>query len=84
MRTFVDISGTQLNIGDKVAVQYQQLFRIGVISGFTAKKVIVDFDFSATGSQTVLISTRVYPWKIAKVVNQNIGLQDYYRYIENL
>jgi len=47
MKNFVDISGTPLNIGDKVAAQYQQLFRIGIITGFTNKKVVVGFDFSS-------------------------------------
>jgi hypothetical protein len=79
---FVDVSGAELNIGDKVAVQYQQLFRIGEIKGFTNKKVIVTFDFSCEANGTCLEDARLYSWKLAKVANQNIGLQDYYQYIK--
>ena len=69
----VDISGTFLKIGDKVAVQYKQLFRIGEIIGFTDKKVIVGFDFSATGNKDIpLETTKLNPWKLAKVCNQDI------------
>lgn len=83
MKAFVDISGTPLNTGDKVAVQYQQLFRIGVITGFTDKKVVVGFDFSSgLIPNTPLDTAKLSPWKLAKVVNQNIGLRDYFQYIE--
>lgn len=34
----VDISGTTLRVGDKVAVQYSQLFRVGKIVGFTLRR----------------------------------------------
>ena len=81
-----DVSGAQLAIGDKVAVQYKQLFRIGQVIGFTTKKAKVAFDFSASGDPSLCnISTEVAtlsPWKLAKVVNQNVGLQDYYKYIK--
>lgn len=83
MKSFVDISGTPLNIGDKVAVQYQQLFRIGLIISFTDKKVVVGFDFSSgLIPNTPLDIAKLSPWKLAKVVNQNIGLRDYFQYIE--
>ena len=80
MQKIVDISGTVLEIGDKVAVQYKQLFRIGEITGFTDKKVVVGFDLSATGNPP-LETVKLNPWKLAKVCNQNIGLRDYYDYI---
>lgn len=83
----VDITGTTLSIGDKVAAQYQQLFRIGQVIGFTSKKVKVAFDFSAYGdpslSSTSVDIATLNPWRIAKVANQNIGLQDYYQYIKS-
>ena len=79
MSSFVDISGTPLDVGDKVAVQYKQLFRIGEIQGFTASKVIVVFDFGAIGPE--LETAKLNPWRLAKVCNQNIGLQDYYSHI---
>lgn len=75
-----DVSGVELNIGDKVATQYQQLFRIGKIVGFTAKKVIVVFDFGAINSS--LEEAKLNPWKLAKVANQQIGLRDYFQYIQ--
>ena len=80
---FVDISGTSLNTGDMVAVHYEQAFRIGRIDGFTKKQVIVTFDFGATmlGYAPSYQQARLYPYKLAKVVNQNIGLQDYYQYL---
>ena len=81
---FVDISGTPLNIGDKVATQYQQLFRIGVITGFTNKKVVVRFDLSSGLNPTTSLDTaKLSSWKLAKVVNQDIGLRDYFQYIES-
>lgn len=80
MEKFVDISGAELNVGDKVAVQYQQLFRIGVITGFTKKKVIVGFDFTTESHD--LEYTKLSPWRLAKVVKQDIGLTDYYKYIQ--
>ena len=83
---FKDISGVPLNIGDKVAVQYKQLFRIGQVMGFTTKKVKVGFDFSASGDSSLCSTSAeiaiLCPWKLAKVINQNIGLQDYYKYIK--
>lgn len=75
-----DISGVELNIGDKVATQYQQLFRIGEIVGFTAKKVIVVFDFRAINPS--LEEAKLNPWRLAKVANQQIGLRDYFQYIQ--
>ena len=87
MEKFVDISGADLNIGDKVAVQYQQLFRIGQITGFKNKKVIVAFDFT-TGINEEITSpehldyVNLYPWRLAKVANQEIGLRDYYKFIQ--
>ncbi|MBR2246035.1 MAG: hypothetical protein IJ880_03230 [Bacilli bacterium] len=75
-----DISGVELNIGDKIATQYQQLFRIGEIVGFTAKKVIVVFDFGAI--KPSLEEAKLNPWRLAKVANQQIGLRDYFQYIQ--
>lgn len=80
MSDFVDISGTPLNVGDKVAVQYQQLFRIGEIVGFTNKKVIVGFAFSE--GPAPLDQARLDPWRLAKIVNQNVGLRDYFNLIK--
>ncbi len=84
MSKFVDISGTPLNVGDKIATQYQQLFRVGVITGFTNKKVIVGFDFSGGSDETQLELTKISPWKLAKIVNQNVELMDYFQYIQNV
>ena len=81
MDDFVDVSGALLSIGDKVATQYEQLFRIGIIQGFTKQKVIVGFDYSETG-QTPLQLAKLNPWKLAKVVNQQCGLRDYFNYIK--
>jgi hypothetical protein len=78
----VDISGTTLRVGDKVAVQYSQLFRIGKIVGFTPKKVLVGFDFTETHTDEDLEVARFSPWKLAKIINQDVGLQDYYQYIQ--
>ncbi len=78
----VDISGTTLRVGDKVAVRYSQLFRIGKIVGFTPKKVLVGFAFSEeVYTDEDLEVARFSPWKLAKVINQSVGLQDYYQYI---
>ena len=80
MDNFIDVSGAPLTIGDKVATQYQQLFRIGRIEGFTKKKVIVAFDFSAQGNEspTSMERAKIAPWKIAKVANQDCTLQTYF------
>ena len=82
----VDISGCELKIGDKVAAQYQKLFRIGVVIGFTKKKVIVGFDFTSSlngePKEEDLEQAKLSPWKLAKVVNQKVGLRDYYNYIK--
>lgn len=80
MDNFIDVSGAPLVIGDKVATQYQQLFRIGRIEGFTKQKVIVVFDFSAQGTETPTSMERakIAPWKIAKVANQDCTLQTYF------
>ena len=78
----VDISGTTLRVGDKVAVQYSQLFRVGRVVGFTSKKVLVGFDFTETHTDEDLEVARFSPWKLAKIINQDVGLQDYYQYIQ--
>ena len=78
----VDISGTTLRVGDKVATQYSQLFRVGRIVGFTPKKVLVGFDFTETHTDEDLEVARFSPWKLAKIINQDVGLQDYYQYIQ--
>ena len=81
----VDVSGTPLKIGDKVAVNYQQLFRIGIILKLTPKRVVVGFDFTAQGNALEtdrLEEARFSPWKLAKVVNQNVGLRDYFDHIK--
>lgn len=85
---FVDVCGAELQIGDKVATNYAQLFRIGVVVGFTAKKVIVRFDF---GCETGVINpyeeagpsqedAKLCAWKIAKCFNQDCDIDDYYKY----
>ena len=76
MDDFVDVSGAPLSIGDKIATH-----RIGIIQGFTKQKVIVGFDYSETG-QTPLQLAKLNPWKLAKVVNQQCGLRDYFNYIK--
>lgn len=84
-KEFVDVSGTPLTVGDKVAVNYQQLFRIGIILRFTPKRVVVGFDFTAKGNglETGRLDEGTFsPWKLAKVVNQNVGLIDYYDLIK--
>lgn len=54
--------------------------------GFTTEKVKVAFDFSASGDPFLCSTSaevaKLSPWKLAKVVNQNVGLQDYYKYIK--
>lgn len=87
MEKFVDISGAELKVGDKVAVQYQQLFRIGQITDFKKKKVVVAFDFTTgfNGEMTPpehLDYANLNPWKLAKVANQEVGLRDYYKFIQ--
>lgn len=64
MDNFVDVSGALLSIGDKVATQYEQLFRI---QGFTKQKVIVGFDYSETG-QTPLQLAKLNPWKLTLTI----------------
>ena len=82
----VDVCSCELKVGDKVATQFQQLFRIGVILGFTKKKVIVGFDFTSgfngEPKEEDLDQAKLCPWKLAKVVNQEVGLRDYFNYIE--
>ena len=85
---FVDVCGAELQIGDKVATNYAQLFRIGVVVGFTAKKVIVRFDFGCdpgvidpySEPTTSQEDAKIFAWKIAKCFNQNCEVDDYYKY----
>lgn len=81
MEDFIDVSGAPLAKGDKVAVQYQQAFRIGRIVGFRKKKVVVEFDFSANGNENPnsMERAQLCPWKMAKVANQNCSLHEYFK-----
>lgn len=77
----VDICGEPLKVGDKVSVRCDQLTRIAIILGFTKTKVIIGLDYTATGykSDSDLTQVKVAPYNLTKVINQNIGLHDYFK-----
>lgn len=77
----VDICGEPLNIGDKVSVHHDQLTRIGVVLGFTKTRIIVGLDYTANGYKldSELTQVKVAPYNLTKVINQNIGLRDYFK-----
>lgn len=63
----LDINFTELKVGDKVGVYYAQNYRIGVVSGFTKNRVIVDFDFGFMSEQ--IDHVRLDHSKLAKIYN---------------
>ena len=77
----VDICGEPLEVGDKVSVRHDQLTRIGVVLGFTKTRVIVGLDYTANGykSDSELTQVKVAPYNLTKVINQSIGLRDYFK-----
>lgn len=77
----IDICGELLNIGDKVSVHYDQLTRIGVVLGFTKTRVIIGLDYTVNGykSNSELTQVKVASYNLTKVINQNIGLRDYFK-----
>ena len=77
----IDICGAPLNVGDKVSVKYDQLTRIGLVLGFTKNKVIVGFDYTANGYKSLsdLVQAKFAPYNLTKVINQDVGLLDYYK-----
>ena len=76
-----DICGEPLKVGDKVSVRHDQLTRIGVVLGFTKTRVIVGLDYTANGykSDSELTQVKVAPYNLTKVINQSIGLRDYFK-----
>ena len=76
-----DICGAPLNVGDKVSIRYDQLTRIGLVVGFTKTKVIVGLDYTANGYKSLsdLVEVKAAPYNLTKVINQNVGLLDYYK-----
>lgn len=76
-----DICGEPLGVGDKVSVHYDQLTRIGVVLGFTKTRVIIGLDYTANSykSDSELTQIKVAPYNLTKVINQNIGLRDYFK-----
>ena len=76
-----DICGEPLEVGDKVSVRHDQLTRIGVVLGFTKTRVIVGLDYTANGykSDSELTQVKVAPYNLTKVINQSIGLRDYFK-----
>ena len=76
-----DICGEPLKVGDKVSVRHDQLTRIGVVLEFTKTRVIVGLDYTVNGykSDSELTQIKVAPYNLTKVINQNIGLRDYFK-----
>ena len=76
-----DICGEPLEVGDKVSVRHDQLTRIGVVLGFTKTRVTIGLDYTANGykSDSELTQVKVAPYNLTKVINQNIGLRDYFK-----
>ena len=54
---------------------------IGVVLGFTKTRVIVGLDYTANGYKldSELTQVKVAPYNLTKVINQNIGLRDYFK-----
>ena len=76
-----DICGEPLEVGDKVSVHHDQLTRIGMVLGFTKTRVIIGLDYTTNGykSDSELTQIKVAPYNLTKVINQNIGLRDYFK-----
>lgn len=70
----LDINFTELKVGDKVGVYYAQEYRIGVVSGFTKNRVIVDFDFGVMSEQ--IDHVRLDHSKLAKIYNQDCNVKE--------
>lgn len=81
IKVMTDISGTPLNVGDKVSIRHDQLTRIGLVLGFTKTKVIVGLDYTANGFESLsdLVKVKAAPYNLTKVINQDVGLLDYYK-----
>ena len=79
---FVNLSGVELKLGDKVGVYYAQEYRIGVVSGFTKKSVIVDFDFGFMSEQ--IDHVRLNHGKLAKIYNQDCNVKETWKNIRSI
>ena len=76
----LDINFTELKVGDKVGVYYAQNYRIGVVSGFTKKSVIVDFDFGVMSEQ--IDHVRLDHRKLAKIYNQDCNVKETWKNVK--
>ena len=79
----------QKKIAENKDLPQEQRIRIGNQKGdkfITKKKVIVGFDFTSgfngEPKEEDLDQAKLCPWKLAKIVNQEVGLRDYFNYIE--
>lgn len=78
----LDINFTELKVGDKVGVYYSQEYRIGVVSGFTKKSVIVDFDFGVMSEQ--IDHVRLDHSKLAKIYNQDCNVKETWKNVKSI
>jgi len=78
----LDINFTELKVGDKVAVYYAQNYRIGVVSGFTKNRVIVDFDFGFMSEQ--IDHVRLDHSKLAKIYNQDCNVKETWKNVMSI
>ena len=78
----LDINFTELKVGDKVGVYYAQNYRIGVVSGFTKNRVIVDFDFGVMSEQ--IDHVRLDHSKLAKIYNQDCNVKETWKNVKSI
>jgi hypothetical protein len=78
----LDINFTELKVGDKVGVYYAQNYRIGVVSGFTKNRVIVDFDFGVMSEQ--IDHVRLDRSKLAKIYNQDCNVKETWKNVKSI
>ena len=78
----LDINFTELKVGDKVGVYYSQEYRIGVVSGFTKNRVIVDFDFGVMSEQ--IDHVRLDRSKLAKIYNQDCNVKETWKNVMSI
>ena len=78
----LDINFTELKVGDKVGVYYSQEYRIGVVSGFTKKSVIVDFDFGVMSEQ--IDHVRLNRSKLCKIYNQDCNVKETWKNVKSI
>jgi hypothetical protein len=78
----LDINFTELKVGDKVGVYYSQKYRIGVVSGFTKKSVIVGFDFGVMSKQ--IDHVRLDHSKLAKICNQDCNVKEVWKNVKSI